>query len=179
MKKALKNIKIIILSGLITVFIIGCNESSIKTKKEVIINDYFYPAKILDGSLIKTDKHKTIYVPVYSHIYTAENKYEQMGITLSIRNTDFQSNLLIEKVDYYNTQGKLVENYISQTHILKPMASTEFLVNLTDMRGGVGANFIIKWSSNKKLSEPIFQAIMVNRSGNKSFSFVTNGHTIE
>ena len=69
---------------------------------------------------------------VYSHIYISENKYTRLSISLSIRNVD-PSKDLYGKVHNYNTDGKLIKQQSSSIHILKPMSSIDYLVNLEDM----------------------------------------------
>ena len=158
----------------------GCTEKEgkkeYKTVKKKTNFIHFFPTDIDTKSL---EKHQTIYLPVYSHVYTSEDLHEPMGITLSIRNTDVEKKLLIEKISYYNTYGDLVDSYIEKTHILKPMASIDFVVDLRDMRGGAGANFIIKWAGTESISRPIIQAVMVNNSGNRAFAFITEGQFIK
>ncbi|MDC7243420.1 MAG: DUF3124 domain-containing protein [Sphaerochaetaceae bacterium] len=162
----------------ISIYFTACED-----KKEVLVKkkqkqyEYFYPAS--DRDIKNAEISQRLYLPVYSHVYTSEDKYEQMGITLSIRNTDFHLNLLIQKISYYNTKGDLVEEYLDKTYLLKPMASIDFVVDLRDMRGGSGANFIIEYSSKKELSRPIIEAVMVNNSVNRAFGFVTNAYPIK
>ena len=134
--------------------------------------NYFYPAKE-DG--IEVLNRQTVYVPVYSHIYTSNGIFNPMGITLSIRNTDFEKEMLVEQVLYYDTEGKLVETYVSTPHVLKAMGSVDFVVDTSDMRGGAGANFIVTWASTEEVSTPIIQAVMVNNAGTKAFAFITEG----
>lgn len=159
---------------LCSIFILGCSDSE-NIKKITKEYSYFYPVEDIKDAT----KHETIYLPVYSHVYTSEEKYEPMGITLSIRNSDSKENVYIEDISYYSTSGDLIETYISKTHLLKPMASIDFVIDLNDMRGGSGANFIIKWAGIEKLSTPIIQAVMVNNSGNKAFAFITNGQIVQ
>lgn len=167
----LKTAIIILCSFLMT----GCSDDK-KSEKKTKEYSYFYPAK---DTLKEITKHETIYIPVYSHVYTSEEKYERMGITLSIRNTDMAENMLVENISYFNTAGDLIETYISKPHILTPMASIDFVVDLKDMRGGSGANFIIKWAASETLSRPVIQAVMVNNSGNRAFSFITDGTIVK
>ena len=58
---------------------------------------------------------QTVYVPVYSHIY-ADSRFKdkpfQLTAILSIRNTDMQNSFTLEKVDYYDSQGKLLSHYL-------------------------------------------------------------------
>ena len=185
MKRIVNIFKIAMILALSSLIMTGCMEGdehhekitkTEKKKKETKQYSYFYPVK---DSITKIDKRETAYVPVYSHVYTSEDKYEPVGITLSVRNTDFSQNLLVENISYYNTSGDLIETYIEQPHILKPMASIDFIIDLRDMRGGSGANFIVKWAGSKELSTPIIQAVMVNNSVNRAFSFITDGYTVK
>ena len=165
-------------------FIVGCAEETqtktkVKTKLQVQqlkqYSQFYYPIKDKNVSI---PKQQIVYLPVYSHVYTSEERYEPMGVTISIRNTDLHENLILTNVSYYNTGGDLLESYVTQPHILKPMASIDFVVAISDMRGGSGANFIIEWGGEIKLSNPVIQAVMVNNSGNRAFSFITNGVTV-
>lgn len=164
---------------LLSLVFVGCAEEEVKTKKAVKqtkqYSSFFFPA----NPEIKIAKHQVVYLPVYSHVYTSEEKYEPMGITVSVRNTDANNNLLVTNISYFNTGGDLLESYISKPHILKPMASIDFIVPLKDMRGGSGANFIIEWGGDQELSNPIIQAVMVNNSGNRAFSFITDGYPVQ
>lgn len=164
------------LTILLSVFLMaGCGDQAGTNINEAIKQaDHFQPAKS-EGDI---GKHHTVYVPVYSHVYTSLNKLEVMGITLSIRNTDAVNTLLVEKIQYYNTGGDLVETYLSNPHVLDPMASIDFVVNLTDMRGGSGANFIVEWAGKSELTDPIIQAVMVNINGARAFAFSTDGVTV-
>lgn len=164
-------------------FLVGCTEKEkekdttkeYKTIKKEKNFSHFYPVEHIE----ELPNHQTIYLPVYSHVYTSEEIHEPMGITLSIRNTDAVENLLIEKISYYNTYGDLIDSYLDKPHVLKPMASIDFVVDLRDMRGGSGANFIVKWAGVMNLSTPIIQAVMVNNSGNRAFSFITDGYRVK
>ncbi len=174
--KTKTTIKILIVLFLYSFFTIGCSEKKEVTDKKQKEHSYFYPATT---SNMEQQTTKTVYVPVYSHVYTSEEKYERMGITLSIRNTDSNENMLVKNILYYNTEGDLIETFIDKPHYLKPMASIDFIVDLRDMRGGSGANFIIKWEGSQTLLSPVIQAVMVNNTGNRAFSFITEGYTIK
>src|SRR5690242_12722166 len=52
---------------------------------------------------------QTVYVPIYSHIYTVEqSRTIDLTATLSVRNTDLANPMIITAVDYYNSSGKRV-----------------------------------------------------------------------
>lgn len=170
---------------IVAVLILGCDSDNRQQtedfKKEISkrqSNNYEY-FQVTNEKIDASFEKKKFYVPVYSHVYISENKYVRLSITLSIRNSDLTKDLYLESIDYYNTDGKLVKQYLSSPHILKPMSSIDYVVNLEDMSGGNGAKFLINTASKNKTSTPIVQAIMINTLGNSNLSFLTQGQIIE
>ena len=136
----------------------------------------FYLLKENDLSLTLK---KTVYIPVYSEIYVAGGGRLNLAITLSVRNTDFNYPLIVNKVNYYNSAGKLIENYLEVPYLLEPMASTYFFVSQSDARGGAGANFIVNWSANKQANKPVIEAVMAGSTGTQGMSFMSSGREIK
>ena len=123
---------------------------------------------------------QTLYVPIYSQIYErTEHKMINLTVTLSIRNTDLRHPITITAVCKYNTAGQLVERYQVEPVLLASLASTHFVVEGSDTRGGVGASFIVKWKSAERVNQPIVEAVMITRISQQGLSFVTNGRIIE
>ena len=120
-----------------------------------------------------------IYVPVYSHIYAKGGKPFLLEATLSIRNSDPKADITIGSVRYYDTNGKLIRDYLEKPVLLKPMASTEFLVAQKEIEGGSGANFIVEWISDAMVNKPVIEAVMIGIEGQTSISFVRTGVAIE
>jgi hypothetical protein len=122
-----------------------------------------------------------VYVPVYSHIAFpgAEQRTLLLSATLSIRNTDPHQRIILTAVEYYDTNGALVEAYLPESFALAPMASTEVIVPQLDTRGGLSANFLVKWGAETTVSTPIIEAIMAGISGNYSFAFARSGRVIQ
>lgn len=123
----------------------------------------------------------TIYVPIYSNIYVdKQNQTRLLAATLSIRNTSFSDSLFVTKINYYNTDGLLVKNYLNNPISLPPMASINYVIEKEDDTGGSGANFIVALSAKNKYIKPIIQAIMIGENGeNKGFSFSTDGYSVK
>lgn len=120
-----------------------------------------------------------IYVPIYSDIYVdQQNQKVLLAATLSIRNTSYDDALFISKIDYFNTEGELVRSYIENPISLPPMATINYVIEKDDDTGGAGANFIVELSSKNKDISPLIQAVMVGQTGNKGFSFSTDGYSI-
>ncbi|WP_138430945.1 DUF3124 domain-containing protein [Fodinibius saliphilus] len=121
----------------------------------------------------------TVYVPVYSHIYQRNrSRTFNLTATLSIRNTDLNSSLTISKVYYYDSDGNLIHKYLEEPRIINPLSSTSFVVEEKDLRGGVGANFLIIWEAKKDVNKPIFEAVMISTAQNQGISFVSVGRAI-
>jgi hypothetical protein len=55
------------------------------------------------------------------------------------------------------------------------MASADYLVEERDRSGGVGANFLVEWTSKEAVSQPIIEAVMI---GN-GVSFVSRGSRLD
>ncbi len=86
---------------------------------------------------------QTIYVPVYSYIYhyDTQNQVINLAATLSIRNTDLKHPVIITKIDYYDTSGKLSKNLLENPSELPAMASADYFLPRNEVSGGLGANF--------------------------------------
>lgn len=122
----------------------------------------------------------TIYVPIYSDIYIDQiNQKVLLAATLSIRNTSYDDSLYISKIDYFNTEGKLVKSYANNLLSLPPMATVNYVIKKDDDSGGPGANFIVELNSKNKNISPLIQAVMIGENGNKAFSFSTDGYSIK
>lgn len=166
-----------VIFSILCLLVFGCNNANLKEERESVTSDHQ-----LENKPVKTDsvyKTKKVYVPVYSNIYQrTRNDRTLLTSTLSIHNTSETDTLYISRIDYYNTEGKLVRNYIKSPIFLNTFETLEYVVDESDETGGSGANFVIEWYGNKKLN-PIFQAVMIGGLGNKSFSFTTEGVEVE
>ena len=121
---------------------------------------------------------QTVYVPVYSHIYSGGGHERRLEVTLSIRNTDLVRPVVINSVRYYDNDGALLREYLEAPAVLVPLASTDFLVERRDMAGGVGANFLVEWVAEEMVTEPLIEAVMVNAEGGQAFAFARPGYPI-
>lgn len=129
---------------------------------------------------IKIATGQTIYVPIYSHIYfMSQERAYYLAANLSIRNTDLNHPIIITSVRYYDTNGQLVREYSDLPLKLAPLVSTDYFIEERDRSGGVGANFIIEWISEKKVSAPIVEAVMLGTAGTQGISFISTGKVIK
>jgi hypothetical protein len=84
----------------------------------------------------------------------------------------------ITLVDYYETQGKLLNKYIETPVILKPLESLRYIIPEKDKSGGSGANFIVEWHSDKPVNRPIIESIMIGTQSTQGISFTSRGREI-
>ncbi|NMG22610.1 DUF3124 domain-containing protein [Brasilonema bromeliae] len=128
----------------------------------------------------KTVMGQTIYVPVYSHIYHGDQKkIFNLAATLSIRNTDLTKPIIITSVRYYDSNGKLLKQYLERPIQLAALASTDFVVDRTDTSGGVGANFIVEWVAQTKVFQPVVEAVMIGTDFQQGISWISPGKVIK
>ncbi len=121
----------------------------------------------------------TIYIPIYSEIYSQSKDVKfNLTATLSIRNTSLQDTMYIQDIDYYDTYGTLVRNYLDEILQLNPLQSIEYVIEEEDTEGGTGANFIVNWGAENKSINPLFQGVMISTNGQQGISFITQGVSI-
>lgn len=132
-----------------------------------------------DGEPVFTTTHAhTIYVPIYSHVFAKGGTPVLLEATLSIRNTDPEHSISISAIDYYDSKGKKIDEYIDGVVELGPLESSEVLVKSRDVRGGTGANFLVTWNAKQAVHRPIVQAVMVGNEAVLDISFLSNGQPL-
>lgn len=124
----------------------------------------------------RLSKGQTLYVPVYSHIYSGDRERPvYLAVTVSIRNTDPARSIQVTAVDYYDSAGKQLRRFLEKPITLAPMASTRFVVKESDKSGGSGANFIVSWQSDTPVNPPLTEGVMISTASQLGISFVTRG----
>ena len=139
------------------------------------------PAKSWSAeSEIRLSKGQTVYVPAYSNVFTGPKKLPfQLAATLSIRSTDLSASIRVTSIDYYDTNGRLIRRYLEKPLNLGPMASTFIHIEEKDASGGFGANFIVRWVSDKVVNTPIIECVMIGATSGQGISFVSPGQEIK
>ncbi|WP_446009847.1 DUF3124 domain-containing protein [Candidatus Electrothrix sp.] len=122
---------------------------------------------------------QTLFVPAYSKVHYTGNNTMKLAVTLTIHNTDFTHPIFVTSVRYYNTTGKMVQEYREQPLRLGPMAATDFFVDSGEQTGGVGTHFIVEWVAEQPVYEPVVEALMVSNSGTQGLSFTSSGRVIK
>jgi Protein of unknown function (DUF3124) len=129
---------------------------------------------------IKLSKGQTVYVPIYSHIYSGvKGRPFDLAATLSIRNTNTKNPITLVSVKYYDSDGKLVEDYLKKPKQLNALVSTRYIITEDNKAGGSGANFMVVWKSDQNLNPPIIEAVMIGTHSGQGISFVSRGQVIK
>ena len=129
---------------------------------------------------IKLSSGQTLYVPIYSHIYSGvKGRPFDLAAILSIRNTNPNNSITLTSVKYYDSDGKLLKEYLSIPLQLNALVSTRYIITEGDKTGGSGANFLVKWKSEKKVNPPIIEGVMIGTHSGQGISFVSRGQVIK
>ena len=123
---------------------------------------------------------QTVYVPIYSHIYSGvKGRPFDLAATLSIRNTNTRNPITLVAVKYYDSDGKLVEDYLKKPLQLNALVSTRYIITEDNKAGGSGANFMVVWTSGQKVNPPVIEAVMIGTHSGQGISFVSRGQVIK
>lgn len=134
------------------------------------------------GAAAKLVKSQTVYIPSYANVISGPPLLMVVPLraNLIIHNTDPSQAITIDKIDHYDTDGKLAYKYLERPVTLKPLAATRVIVK-EPKRGdeGLGANFMVQWHADKPVHEPIIDCLMLGTLGNQGFSFSSQGRIIQ
>ena len=124
-------------------------------------------------------KGQTLYVSVYSNIFSAPKKNPyHLATILSIRNTDMANAITVTSADYYDTKGTLLKKYYSRPVTLAPLESTHIYIPEEDRAGGTGANFIVRWNAAREVNAPLVESVMFGMRSGQGISFISPAREI-
>jgi len=164
--------------SLLLLFLVLCACTTKEEKKRAVkkVNFEKRYAQIKDDANLEMG---STYLPVYSHVYQMhENNNLYLTITTSMRNTSVRDTLFIYKIDYFQTNGNKIREYLKQPIYIKPLETIEIIIEQNDREGGSGANFIFDWAISDKKNPPLFEAVMISTYGQQGVSFTTKGTQI-
>lgn len=128
---------------------------------------------------------QTLYLPIYSHLYhgdvntrTGKPSETLVSTHISIRSTDPKTPLKVSSARYYNTEGKLLREYLPAPQTVPPLGTYELYVPRSDSSGGSGANFIIEWQAERPINPPLVEALHADIREARTLIFVTTGRPI-
>ncbi len=132
------------------------------------------------GAQMKRVRAQTVYVPVYSHIYSGDREQPfYLAATLSIRNTDRLQAITLTAVDYYDSDGRFLKHYLTAPQSLAPLATRRVVVPESDKSGGSGAKFIVSWRSEAPVTEPLIESVMISTKTQQGISFTSRGRVLD
>lgn len=127
---------------------------------------------------------ETLYLPIYSEVWhgdtTAKGPPARMPMSalVSIRNTDPLRPFKLTSAHYYNTQGKLLLDYLKAPREVPPLGTLELMVERQEKEGGSGANFLVEWQAEQPINPPLVQAVHMDIQGTRGLVFVTEAVSI-
>jgi hypothetical protein len=123
---------------------------------------------------------QVLYAPVYSHIFHRSADREMtLTATLSVRNTSSERSLEIRRVDYFDSEGTLLNAYLDGSRPLGPLASTYVVIEGENVSGGVGANFIVEWEASRAVTPPVVETVMISTESTQGISLTSRARVIE
>lgn len=129
---------------------------------------------------MRLSKGQTVYVSAYSNVYSGPRKNPfQLANMLSIRNVDMSAKFKVTTIDYYDNDGRIIRRYLTAPLVLGPLASHHIYLEENDTKGGFGANFIVRWSSDAAINTPIIESVMIGATSGQGISFVSAGQEIK
>jgi len=128
---------------------------------------------------VKLVKGQTLYIPSYSNII-GDFQHINLRANLIIHNTDPVHPITVIRIDNYDTNGKMVEKYLEQPLKLNALAATRVIIrNPKKGDEGAGANFIVQWKAENKVTEPLIECIMAGSLGTQGHTFSSQGRVIQ
>jgi hypothetical protein len=122
----------------------------------------------------------SFYVPVYSSVAMSQGKVRaDFSVTLSVHNASENRPLVVKRIAYFDTTGRMVESYLKSPIAIKPFSTVEVFIATTDVRGGTGANFVVDWAGTSEIAEPVVEALMIGGVGAGHYAFVSVGRPIK
>jgi hypothetical protein len=122
---------------------------------------------------------QTIYVPVYSHVYTSNDARPfDLAVTLSVRNTDRGRPIVVTSVRYHDRDGRPVRDYLKVPVRIAPLASMDFFVEERDTTGGFSASFLVEWVAAERVTAPVVEAVMIGTASTQGISFTCPGRVV-
>jgi hypothetical protein len=118
-------------------------------------------------------------VPVYSSVAMSQGRLRaDFSVTLSVHNASETRPLVLKRIAYFDTTGKMVESYLKAPVAINPFATVEVSIAANDVRGGTGANFIVDWAASGDIAEPVVEALMVGSVGPGHYAFISQGRPV-
>lgn len=122
---------------------------------------------------------QTLYVPVYSYVFTADDAHPlDLAATLYVRNSDRSQPIVLTKVAYFDSSGKLIRDFLMKPLKIEPIASIDFFIKESDVTGGASPTFLVEWVSEHSVTNPVVESVMIGTAGTQGIAFICQGRVI-
>lgn len=128
---------------------------------------------------------QTLYLPIYSYIWHGDRVVDKryplktlVSALVSIRNTNIKTPLRLLSARYFNSNGKMLKQFVAAPVTIDPLGAYELFVEKKESLGGSGANLIIQWEADMPVNSPIVEAIHAEIKGHSTFTFITKAQPI-
>ena len=135
---------------------------------------------------LNLSKGQMLYLPIYSTIWhgdthpiKGEPMKSNMSALVSIRNTSLKTPIKILSARYYNTEGKLIKNFVSTPKAIVPLGTLELFIEKSEAEGGSGANFLIQWEAATDTNVPVVEAVHIDNQASRPYSFITSARVVQ
>jgi Protein of unknown function (DUF3124) len=120
----------------------------------------------------------TVYAPVYQKV-TMDDRGRELTLTteLSVRNTDPRQAIELLSVALYDSQGRLVKQYLAKPRKLGPLAVQRTPAQY--MKGQHGGSFLVGWRGPAGVNPPLVQTIMLGTVGQQGISLMSRGIAVK
>lgn len=120
-----------------------------------------------------------VYIPAYGSIRAMSGR-SRIGLatTLSVHNTSSHEILVLNKIDYFGTDGQIVRSLLDGPVAVRPLGTLEFFVPAGDPTAASGGNYLTEWWAAGRMTEPVIEAVMIGTVGTTSYSFVSRGQRL-
>lgn len=156
--------------------LLSCN-SQLRNNSEEKESSSFNPSTLNDDfDAYKQIKGQLLYLPVYSNVpYQIDTVKFDMSAFVAIHNTDLYNKIMLTKVLYFNQDGRLVDDFLQNRMIsIPPLATKDFYIPYED-QSGTGANFLIEWSADTLVNEPLVESVTICVKPNNSVAILSQG----
>jgi hypothetical protein len=150
-----------------------------QTSTQQLVTAPISAATTVNAADLRIVTGQTVFVPAYAEIaWTNADTVIALTATLAIHNTDPNTPIIIRSVRYYDTNGTLVRDFITDPVQLGPLATSGYVVPADASGGGWGTNFLVEWGAESPVYEPVVEALMMSDRGSVSVSFISSGRVV-
>jgi hypothetical protein len=135
---------------------------------------------------VQLSRGQMLYLPIYSTIWhgdthpiKGEPMKSSMSALVSIRNTSMKTPIKVVSARYYNTDGKLIKEFVNSPKAIVPLGTLELFIEKSEAAGGSGANFLIQWEAANDTNAPIVEAVHIDNQASRPYSFITTARVIQ